>query len=161
MKSSIMSIIAILFGIIVVVFPVLGVLTAEAIIGLSVLILAIWLLISGISSIEYDTFQSVVSIVIGVLALILSLGILFIPSLFPFLASITLYLAGILLVVIGLVTIIGNRDNKFGFWPGVAGVVLGVIYFIIGTYIKDPLILGALIGIWFIITGIFQLVGRS
>ncbi|MGL4669705.1 MAG: DUF308 domain-containing protein [Methanobacteriaceae archaeon] len=161
MKSSVMSIIAIVLGIIIVAFPLLGALAASTIIGLSILLLAIWLLISGVSGIEYDTFQSVISIVIGIIALILSLGILFIPSLFAFLASITLYLAGILLIIIGLVTIIGNRDNKFGFWPGVAGIVLGVIYFIVGTYIKDPLILGALIGIWLIITGVFQLIGRN
>ncbi|MGL6298701.1 MAG: DUF308 domain-containing protein [Methanobacteriaceae archaeon] len=161
MKSSVMSIIAIVLGIIIVAFPLFGALAASTIIGLSILLLAIWLLVSGISSIEYDTLQSVLNIVIGVIALVLSLGILFVPSLFAFLASITLYLAGILLIIIGLVTIIGNRDNKFGFWPGVAGVVLGVIYFVVGTYIKDPLILGALIGIWLIITGIFQLVGRN
>ena len=37
------------------------------------------------------------------------------------------------------------------------GVVLGLLYIIIGTYIASPVILGALIGIWLVISGILKL----
>ena len=90
--------------------------------------------------------------------LILSLGLIFNPAMFAFLAAITIYLAGIFLIVAGVIIIITNRNNKYGFWLGIAGIVLGVIYIILGTYISDPYILGCLIGIWLVITGIFRLI---
>lgn len=52
--------------------------------------------------------------------------------------------------------IVGNRDSKYGFWMGILGIVLGVIYIIIGTYIQNPFVLGSLIGIWLVITGVLN-----
>ena len=50
---------------------------------------------------------------------------------------------------------------KYGFWMGILGIVLGVIYIILGTYIKDPLILGSLIGIWLLVTGVLNLLDNG
>ena len=93
--------------------------------------------------------------------LIISLGLIFNPSIFAFLTALTIYLAGIFLIIIGLIIIVGNRDNKYGFWMGILGIVLGVIYIILGTYIKNPLVLGSLIGIWLLVTGILNLLDNG
>ncbi|MBO7715468.1 MAG: DUF308 domain-containing protein, partial [Methanobrevibacter sp.] len=83
------------------------------------------------------------------------------PSIFAFLTALTIYLAGIFLIIIGLIIIVGNRDNKYGFWMGILGIVLGVIYIILGTYINNPLILGSLIGIWLLVTGVLNLLDNG
>ncbi|MBQ3473033.1 MAG: DUF308 domain-containing protein [Methanobrevibacter sp.] len=152
-----MSIIAIILGIITIAFPMLGVIAAADILGLSVLLLAIFLLANGVSEVEYNTTRGLLNTILGLIMLIISLGLIFNPSIFAFLTALTIYLAGIFLIIIGLIVIVGNRDNKYGFWMGILGIVLGVIYIIIGTYINNPLILGSLIGIWLLITGILNL----
>ena len=156
-KQTTISIIAIILGILIIAFPMLGVIAASDILGLSVLLLAIFLLANGVSEVEYNTTRGLINTILGILMLIISLGLIFNPSIFAFLTALTIYLAGIFLIIIGLIIIVGNRDNKYGFWMGILGIVLGVIYIILGTYINNPLILGSLIGIWLLVTGILNL----
>ena len=155
-KQTTISIIAIILGIIIIAFPMLGVITAADILGLSVLLLAIFLLANGVSEVEYNTTRGLINTILGIIMLIISLGLIFNPSIFAFLTALTIYLAGIFLIIIGLIIIVGNRDNKYGFWMGILGILLGVIYIIIGTYINNPLILGSLIGIWLVVTGVLN-----
>ena len=61
------------------------------------------------------------------------------------------------MIVVGLVSLINNRQSRYGFYIGVAGVVLGLLYIIIGTYISNPLVLGTLIGLWLIVSGVLKL----
>ena len=156
-KQTTISIIAIILGIITIAFPMLGVIAAADILGLSVLLLAIFLLANGVSEVEYNTTRGLLNTILGLIMLIISLGLIFNPSIFAFLTALTIYLAGIFLIIIGLIVIVGNRDNKYGFWMGILGIVLGVIYIIIGTYINNPIILGSLIGIWLLVTGVLNL----
>lgn len=157
MKNITISIISILLGIIIIVGPLMGIISASNILGLSVLLLAIFLLINGIGEIDYNTTKGLLNVVIGIIMLIVSLGLIFNPSLFSFLTALTIYLAGIFLIIIGLVIIIGNREEKYGFWMGIIGIIFGVIYIILGTYIKSQILLGSLIGIWLLITGILNI----
>ena len=62
-----------------------------------------------------------------------------------------------MLSVVGLVSLINNRQSRYGFYIGIAGVVLGLLYIIIGTYISNPLVLGTLIGLWLIVSGVLKL----
>ena len=156
-KQTTISIIAIILGIITIAFPMLGVIAASDILGLSVLLLSIFLLTNGVSEVEYNTTRGLLNTVLGIVMLIISLGLIFNPSIFAFLTALTIYLAGIFLIIIGLIVIVGNRDNRYGFWMGILGIVLGVIYIIIGTYINNPIILGSLIGIWLFVTGVLNL----
>ena len=160
-KQTTISIIALILGIIIIAFPMLGVITAADILGLSVLLLAIFLLANGVSEVEYNTTRGLINTILGIIMLIISLGLIFNPSIFAFLTALTIYLAGIFLIIIGLIIIVGNRDNKYGFWMGILGIVLGVIYIILGTYINNPLILGSLIGIWLLVTGILNLLDNG
>ena len=68
-----------------------------------------------------------------------------------------MYLAGILLIIVGLVSLINNRTSRYGFYIGIAGVVLGLLYIIIGSFISNPIILGTLIGLWLVISGVLKL----
>ena len=68
-----------------------------------------------------------------------------------------MYFAGIMLIIVGLVSLINNRSSRYGFYTGITGIVLGVLYIIIGTYLSNPIVLGSLIGIWLVISGILKL----
>lgn len=157
MKNKIVSLIAIIFGIMIIAFPILGVIATSAIVGLSVLFISIFALIVGISIIDYNTPGAVIDILLGIVLLLISIGLIFNPALFGFLSEITLYLAGIILIIAGVVSLINNRTSKNGFYIGISGIILGVCYIIIGTYISNPIILGTLIGIWLVISGVMRL----
>ena len=80
------------------------------------------------------------------------------PNLFAFLAEISLYLAGIVLIIVGVVALVNNRHARFGFYIGISGIILGLLYIIVGTYVADPIILGTLIGLWLVITGVLKII---
>ncbi|MDD2643054.1 MAG: DUF308 domain-containing protein [Methanobacteriaceae archaeon] len=160
MKKESISIIAIILGVIIIAFPMLGVIGASSILGLSILLMSIFLLVTGVSEIDYSKTKCILYLIIGIVMLVLSLGLIFNPSLFAFLAALTIYLAGLFLIVIGLIILITSRETRYGFWIGIIGIILGVIYIIVGTYIQDPTVLGALIGIWLILAGILNLLDR-
>ena len=157
MKNKVVSLLAIIFGIMIIAFPIFGVIAASEIIGLSVLFIAIYLLIVGTSIMDYNTSGAIIDIVLGIVLLLISIGLIFNPALFGFLAEITLYIAGIILILVSVVSLINNRDSHYGFYIGISGIILGVCYIIIGTYISNPVILGALIGIWLVISGVLRL----
>lgn len=160
MKKESISIIAIILGVIIIAFPMLGIIGASSILGLSILLMSIFLLVTGVSEIDYSKTKCILYLIIGIVMLVLSLGLIFNPSLFAFLAALTIYLAGLFLIVIGLIILITSRETRYGFWIGIIGIILGVIYIIVGTYIQDPTVLGALIGIWLILAGILNLLDR-
>ncbi|WP_407375939.1 DUF308 domain-containing protein [Methanobrevibacter sp.] len=157
MKSKFLSLLAILLGLIIIIFPVMGVIGVSDLIGLSILLISIYLLVMGVSIIDYNRGGAVIDLLLGILLLILSICLIFNPALLGFLAEITLYLAGILLIVVGVVSLINNRQSRYGFYIGIAGVVLGLLYIIIGTYVANPIVLGTLIGLWLIISGVLKL----
>lgn len=65
-----------------------------------------------------------------------------------------------MLIIVGLASLINNRSSRYGFYIGIAGIILGVLYIIIGTYVRDPIVLGSLIGIWLVISGVLNLLDR-
>jgi len=157
MKTKFVSLLAIILGLIIIIFPALGLIGASSLIGLSVLLMSIYLLVVGVTIIDYNTSGAMIDLILGLLLLFLSIGLIFNPALLGFITEITLYLAGIILIIAGVVSLVNNRNSKYGFYIGIAGIILGVCYIIIGTYIANPIILGTLIGIWLVISGIMRL----
>lgn len=160
MKTKFVSLLAILLGLIIIIFPMVGVIGISSLIGLSVLLMSVYLLVVGISIIDYNTSGAIIDLFLGIVLLLLSICLIFNPALIGFLTEISLYLAGIMLIIVGLASLINNRNSRYGFYIGIAGVVLGLLYIIIGTYLANPIILGTLIGIWLVISGILKLMDR-
>ena len=160
MKTKFISLLAILLGMVIIIFPVLGVIGVSSLIGLSVLLVSIYLLVLGVSIIDYNTSGAIIDLILGLLLLFLSIGLIFNPALLGFLTEISLYFAGIMLIIVGLAALINNRSSRYGFYIGISGIILGVLYIILGTYLANPIILGSLIGIWLVISGILKLMDR-
>ncbi len=157
MKSKFISLLAIILGMVIIIFPIMGLIGVSSLIGLSILLISIYLLVVGVAIIDYNKSGAILDLALGIILLLLSICLIFHPAILGFLAEITLYLAGILLIIVGLVSLINNRQSRYAFYTGIAGVVLGLLYIIIGTYIANPIILGTLIGIWLVISGILKL----
>ena len=157
MKTKFISIFAIIFGLIIIIFPIMGLIKTSALIGLSLLLISIYLLVVGVAIIDYNKRGAILDLILGIVLLILSICLIFDVAIIGILAQITLYLAGITLIVVGLVSLVNNRQSRYGFYIGIAGVVLGLLYLIIGTFIADPTVLGTLIGAWLVISGILKL----
>lgn len=160
MKTKFVSLLGILLGLIIIIFPILGLISVSALIGLSVLLMSIYLLVVGVAIIDYNRTGSILDLILGLILLFLSICLIFNPALIGFLTEITLYLAGIMLIVVAVVSLINNRASRYGFYTGIAGIVLGLLYIVIGTYISNPIVLGTLIGIWLVISGVLKLMDR-
>lgn len=158
MKNKFVSLLAIILGIIIIAFPMIGVIGTSSLIGLSVLLISIYLLVVRVAIIDYNKSGAIIDLILGIILLFLSLGLIFNPNLFAFLAEISLYLAGIVLIIVGVVALVNNRHARFGFYIGISGIILGLVYIIIGTYVADPIILGTLIGLWLVITGVLKII---
>ena len=160
MKTKFVSILAILFGLTIIIFTILGLISVSSLIGLSVLLMSIYLLVVGEAIIDYNRSGALLDLILGVLLLFLSICLIFNPALIGFLTEITVYLAGIMLIIVAVASLINNRSSRYGFYIGIAGIVLGLLYIVIGTYISNPIVLGTLIGIWLVISGVLKLMDR-
>ena len=160
MKTKFVSLLAILLGLTIIIFPILGLIGVSSLIGLSVLLISIYLLVVGVAIIDYNRSGAVLDLILGIILLFLSICLIFNPALIGFLTEITVYLAGIMLIIVAVVSLINNRSSRYGFYIGIAGIVLGLLYIVIGTYISNPIVLGTLIGIWLVISGVLKLMDR-
>lgn len=149
----------IILGIIVLAFPLLGIIPLAVLTGVAVLFLGIGLILTGINAMGESAIMGIIELVLGILAIILGIGFIFNPALFSFVAALFVFISGIFLIIAGIAGIAtkagGNR------WTGVVALVLGTIYIIVAYIIKDPLYLGILIGLWLLITGIIYLVQKD
>ncbi|MCQ2971968.1 MAG: DUF308 domain-containing protein [archaeon] len=160
MRKEFVNIFAIFFGILIIALPVLGIVAAKDLLGLSILLISIFLLVLGVAGIDYKKWGAILYIILGIIMLLFSIGLIFKPELFSSLAEILFYATGIFLIIIGVISLINNRTSKYGFIIGIVAILIGVIYIIIGSLVSDPIILGYLLGIWLVITGVLRIADR-
>ena len=154
------AIILIILGLIVLAFPILGVVPAAVITGFLVLILGMGLLFGGIAEMGESAGLGIIEIILGIIALILGIGFIFNPALFSFVAGVIVYLVGIFLIIAGIMGIVTKAGNSR--WNGVVALIIGLLYIIVGAaFASNPLYLGILIGLWLLIVGIMMLFQRD
>jgi uncharacterized membrane protein HdeD (DUF308 family) len=145
----------IILGIFIIIFPLLGLIPLSVVTGLIVLILGIGLIIDGLKLMEENTSTGIIELIIGIIAFILGLGFIINPGLFSWLVGFLIWLVGIFLIIAGIIGIFTKAGHSR--WNGVVAIFIGLIYIIVGNFITDPRVLGALIGLWLLITGVLML----
>jgi uncharacterized membrane protein HdeD (DUF308 family) len=155
MQKTGTALVLIILGLVVLAFPLLGLIPLSLITGFLVLILGIGLLIGGIAQIGESASLGILLIILGVIALILGIGFIFNPGLFSWLVGFIVWIVGLFLILAGIIGIMSKAGGSR--WNGVVAIIIGAVYVIVGTWIKDPVILGALIGLWLLISGIVML----
>jgi uncharacterized membrane protein HdeD (DUF308 family) len=155
-KNVLLGILAIILGLIVIAFPLISVFTVSVLAGFGVLFLGIWFLVQTFTVWEDSKAASIAYLILGIIAIIAGIGLVGNILAFSFLASFILYLAGFFLLISGVLTLF-TGDGGAAKGVGGLGIVLGILYIILGAYAWDPFYLALLIGLWLIISGIFQL----
>lgn len=157
-KNTLAGFIAIILGIILIISPVVGVLAVGLISGVVLLGAGAWLLVTGLGERKYGKPFWIIFTGLGAISVVI--GIVFLLNL-QNIASFgiwTYILTGIILIIAGVMALfVGASGNKYKKWAGIIGIVVGIIYFIVGYYAIEPLILGLIIGVGFLIYGILNI----
>ena len=149
------AIILIILGLIVLAFPLLGIIPLSLITGFIVLFLGIGLLLAGIAEMGESAGLGILEIILGIIALILGIGFIFNPGLFSWLVGFIVWIVGLFLIIAGIMGIFTKAGGSR--WNGVVALIIGILYVIIGVFVANPVDLGVLIGLWLLITGIIML----
>lgn len=155
MQKTGMAILLIILGLIVLAFPLLGLIPFSIISGFIVLILGIGLILGGIAEMGESAGMGILELILGIIALILGIGFIFNPGLFSFVAGLLVYIVGLFLIIAGIIGAISKSGGSR--WNGVIAIIIGIIYLIVGVFIANPVYLGILIGLWLLVTGIIML----
>ena len=155
MEKNSIAFLLIILGLIVLFCPILGIIPFSIITGFIVLILGIGLLISGISEMGESAGLGILEIILGIIALILGIGFIINPGWFSWLVGFIVWIVGLFLIIAGIMGVLSKTGGSR--WNGIIALIIGIIYLIIGTFVANPLILGALIGLWLLISGILML----
>lgn len=151
--NILLGILAIILGILVIAFPLAGIFTASVMAGLAILILGIWLLVQSFGAWDKSKGMSIVYLILGILGIFIGIDLFGGILAFSFLASFWLYLAGFFLLISGIMSLF-VKDGTVGKGVGGFGIILGILYIILGVYAWNPFYLAMIIGIWLIIEGI-------
>ena len=150
------AIMMIIIGIIALAFPTVPVATLGILLAVIVFLIAMVLLIKGILSFSDTKILAGSSIILAILCFVFCYELLFNPQLVSDLISILIYLFGLLIIIFGLIALIGGRFTIFSA-VGLSIILFGIITVLVGVFLKDPQILGGVIGVWLIISGILSL----
>jgi uncharacterized membrane protein HdeD (DUF308 family) len=151
--NILLGILAIILGLLVMVFPLFSVFTASVIAGIGILFLGIWFLIQCFAVWDNSKGASIAYLILGIMALVVGIGLFGNVLAFSFLVSLWLYIAGFFLIISGIMSLFA-KDGTMGKGSGALGVILGILYIVLAAYAWNPLYLALLIGIWLIVDGI-------
>jgi len=111
------ALILIILGLIVIAFPILGLVPFAVISGFLVLMLGIGLILAGISEMgEIKGATLGISVLIlGIIALILGIVFIFNPTLFAWVIGFIIWVIGLFLIITGIIRVLSKSgDNRCG-----------------------------------------------
>jgi len=153
-KNLLFGILGILLGLIVIIFPLISIFTVNTIAGIGIIFIGIWIIVKSLKS---DSIAAgVAGLIIAVFAIMM--GIVFIGDIkaFQFFSFIALYIVGFFIALAGVESLINNKGIQSK-GTGILGIIIGILFVVIGTYVANPLVLAALIGAFLIIAGIVEI----
>ncbi len=156
-KNLLIGLFAIIMGIFVMAFPLIGVFAASIIDGTFCLVISLWIVMHAIHDWKVNKTNSSAFLVLGIIGLIIGLLIIGNINLYAFLFGITFYIAGLILFIAGLLFIFMGEDRNTRV-IGILGVIIGIVSIILGYYSMNPLFVALIIGFFLIIYGIFKII---
>ena len=152
-NNVLLGILAIILGILVIAFPLFSVFTASVLAGFAIMFLGIWLLAQSFGTWGANKGASIAFLILGLIAIVCGIGLFGDILAFSALASFWLYFAGFFLMISGIMSLFA-KEGTVGKGAGGIGIILGILYIILGAYAWNPYYLALLVGIWLIIDGI-------
>ena len=152
-SNKILSIIAIIIGLIFIIFPMFSANLISTLIGASVLIFGIVLAYTGIISKEISPAFSTVAAVFGVVMIILGLAFIFGTNAVSFLVGLQFYMVAFMLIIASVIGLLGGAPiNKTG---SIVSLVLGIVVLFIAMFAANhPELITIILGIALIAYGV-------
>ena len=154
-KNVLLGIFAIFLGLIIMAFPLISVFTISVLAGFTLMILGIWLFVQSFETWDASKAMSIAYLILGLLAIIVGIGLFGRIVAFSIFAGFWLYIVGLFMVITGIMSMFSD-DSIASKGAGGLGIIIGILYIILGMYAWNPYYLAMLIGIWLIIEGIMQ-----
>jgi len=149
------ALILIILGLIVIAFPLLGLIPIAVLSGFLVLMLGFGLILTGIFKMgENDPPVGILMLILGIIALILGIGLSFNPALFTWIVGFIVWIMGLLLIIEGIARILSRTKDICG----VKNIIIGILILLVGLFLATyKWLLGVLIGLWLLTTGLRML----
>ncbi len=157
--NVLLGILAIILGILIIVFPLISVFTLSVLLGIGIIFLGIWFFVQMSRVWASSKAASIAYLILGIIGIIAGIGLIGNIVALAFLSSFILYLAGFFILISGILTLFTGAGAA-GKGIGVLGVILGILFIYLGLYpILAPFYLAFIIGIWLIFDGIALFLG--
>lgn len=155
-KNSYIGILAILLGIIVIIFPLVSVATLSVLAGLGIIFLGFWLIYQGYKAWSKNLAAGITSLILAFFAI--AFGIVFLGNIeaLSFVTFLAVYIVGFFLIVTGLTSLFTDSGLKAK-GIGILGVIFGILFMILGIYLANPLFLAVILGAFLIIAGVMEI----
>jgi uncharacterized membrane protein HdeD (DUF308 family) len=152
MQKMAIALILIILGLIVITFPLLGLIPITVLSGFLVLMFGLGLILTGIFKIgENDPPVGIIMLILGTIALILGIGLSFNPALFNGIVNFIFWIMGLFLIIEGIARILSRTKDICG----VKNIIIGILILFIGLFFATyTWLLIILIGLWLLSTGI-------
>lgn len=150
-NKTLLGIIAIILGILIIIFPLASSFIFSIILGISFLFLGIYYLIEGYNFWNYSKAGSILYLIIGIISVILGLALMFSILGFDLFVGFYFYIIGFMLLISGIIRTISNGFKSIS----ILSIILGILMIILGAFaMLDPLFVPIFVGISVIIEGI-------
>jgi len=160
-NKDLIGILAIVLGILLIVFPFVGTLSLTYIAGILLLLLGIYFLVVGMHIWSASKISSAINIILGILAIVLGGLVIGNILVFSFLIGYYLWILAFLLVLTGLNGLL-TRGSTIGRTSSIVLILCGILSLIWGVLaIENPMYVGVLIGIGLIVDGIYFILAKS
>ena len=150
-SNQISGILAIILGLIFIIFPIFSTAFASMVIGLSLLFLGIFAIIAGITN---DAGMRGFVILVGILAVIF--GFIFTTNILaiPVLVALQFYIIGFLMILLGISGLFADDQNAKIL--SILMIILAIVMIVMGALtVSNPIIAPILLGISLIVEGAY------
>jgi len=153
-NKTIVGILAIVFGLLILIFPFVSQVVLSVMAGIGILILGIYFLIAGANMWSFTKAGSIVYIIIGFLGMLTGIMLLGNVLLFGVLIGLYLYITGFMLLFAGLVGVL-TRSSMMSRASAALMLILGIITVVLGYFaLLSPIYVAIILGVSLIIDGI-------
>lgn len=154
MQKMVIALLFIIAGVIVIAFPLLGLIPATILPGFLILMVGFGLILAATAGMGKNKALSfgLSLLILGIIALILGMGLIFNPAQFAWLAGFTVWITGFLIIITGIIRIISKSgDNRCG----IKDITIGLLILLAGLYLSTyTWLVGVLIGLWLLTSGL-------
>lgn len=150
------GILAVILGLLIMVFPIFSVFTLSVLTGFGLILIGIWLFAMSFDTWHSSKGMSILALILGIIGIIVGIGLFGSILAFSIFVGMVIYIGALFLIIAGIVALISGKGAA-GRWGGLLGIFLGILYLTVGIYALNPLYLAWLIGIFLVLSGIFQI----